>query len=309
MRLPKRPSSHVTESSSWRILQGALPDEWIIREVTERDYGIDCYVELVTPMLDVTGDLVSIQLKGKNQLNWGEKKGLEYTRFSGIEQPTVTYWMNQQVPVFLFVAELSTDCVFYCPVKEVVRTGYAKYLKQRTFSFPLFRDYCFGTKEGLSNFLSTFFREQLNERFSYDLVNLLSHIERYSDYIVQNMYRDSFMEVEPEQHLELIQIYNTCKTVADHLCIEWNIESLEDIYVKDNEVWGDGWCYLHEQSQHEVLNKIKDIFPVLVREAIEHVTSKQGDYWLNTNPVFFNLCNSYDVAQLVKRIEDESATP
>lgn len=309
MRLPKRPSSHVTESSSWRILQAELPDEWIIREVTERDYGIDCYVELVTPSLDVTGDLVSIQLKGKDHIDWKKKERIKYARYHGIEQSTANYWMNQQVPVFLFVAEISTDSLFFCPVKDVVRTYFAKFLKQKTFSFPLSPDYRFGANKGLSIFLREFDRERLNERFSYDLVNLLSHLQRYSDYIRENYYRDEFLEVEPERHLELIQLYNTCESVSNHLLIDWNIEPMEEIYKKDKETWKDNWCYLHEKSQHELLCQIDKIFLVLVRKAIDYVINKQGDYWLNTDPVFFNLCNSDDVEWLIKRIEHEATMP
>jgi hypothetical protein len=38
--------------------------------VTERDYGIDCYVELVNEKNQLTGDLASIQLKSKENINW-----------------------------------------------------------------------------------------------------------------------------------------------------------------------------------------------------------------------------------------------
>ena len=48
----------MLESESWRLLQTLAPHEWIVRELTERDYGIDCYIELVSaedilPSIDV----------------------------------------------------------------------------------------------------------------------------------------------------------------------------------------------------------------------------------------------------------------
>ena len=46
MRLPQRASQHVTESKSYRIFSAKLPEDWIVREVTERDYGVDCYIEI-----------------------------------------------------------------------------------------------------------------------------------------------------------------------------------------------------------------------------------------------------------------------
>ena len=47
MEFPKRALTHISESASWKILQNCLPPEWIIRDVTERDYGVDCYLEIV----------------------------------------------------------------------------------------------------------------------------------------------------------------------------------------------------------------------------------------------------------------------
>jgi hypothetical protein len=45
---PKRSTTHVMESESWRLLGQFAPKEWILRDVTERDYGIDCYIEIAT---------------------------------------------------------------------------------------------------------------------------------------------------------------------------------------------------------------------------------------------------------------------
>jgi Domain of unknown function (DUF4365) len=64
MKLPKRPDTHVTEAESWRLFQAIAPNEWIVREVSERDYGIDAYIELASKDGLVTGDLLSVQLKG-----------------------------------------------------------------------------------------------------------------------------------------------------------------------------------------------------------------------------------------------------
>lgn len=73
MKRPKRPDTHVTEAESWRLLQAIAPEEWIVREVSERDYGIDTYIELASKDGHITGDLMSVQLKGVSEINWKEK--------------------------------------------------------------------------------------------------------------------------------------------------------------------------------------------------------------------------------------------
>lgn len=47
MELPQRVPQHISETASYKIFSIKIPDEWILRDVTERDYGIDCYLELV----------------------------------------------------------------------------------------------------------------------------------------------------------------------------------------------------------------------------------------------------------------------
>ena len=69
MKYPKRPESHVIEADSWRLLQKLAPKNWIVREVSERDYGIDAYIELVSKDGSNTGKLMSVQLKGVRKIN------------------------------------------------------------------------------------------------------------------------------------------------------------------------------------------------------------------------------------------------
>jgi hypothetical protein len=57
MKFPERSDTHIIEAESWRLLQSLAPREWIVREVSERDYGIDAYIELVSKGGQVTGSL------------------------------------------------------------------------------------------------------------------------------------------------------------------------------------------------------------------------------------------------------------
>lgn len=59
LKFPKRSKTHLTETESWRVLDSVAPKDWIVREVTERDYGIDAYIELVGKNDEVTGQLMS----------------------------------------------------------------------------------------------------------------------------------------------------------------------------------------------------------------------------------------------------------
>jgi hypothetical protein len=93
MEFPKRPSAHITETESWKILQNSVPSLWMVRNISKRDYGIDCYMELVNNDNFVTRDLLTIQLKGKEKISWkqGSTKSRREAKFSGIKMQTINY--------------------------------------------------------------------------------------------------------------------------------------------------------------------------------------------------------------------------
>ena len=77
MKFPKRVPQHISETASFKLFASKIRDNWIIREVTERDYGIDCYLELVTDENELSGELALIQLKSRQSVPWTSRN--EYT--------------------------------------------------------------------------------------------------------------------------------------------------------------------------------------------------------------------------------------
>lgn len=43
---PSRHKNHVLETMSYKIFNNAIPDYWVVRDMTERDYGFDAMLEL-----------------------------------------------------------------------------------------------------------------------------------------------------------------------------------------------------------------------------------------------------------------------
>ena len=109
MEYPKRIDTHISESISFDALSSVLPDEWIIRELTERDYGVDLYIELVGKDGKVTGDLVALQVKSTKSIQFNNKGLFTY---GGIKKSTINYWLGLPVPVFLIVVNLNNKGLF-----------------------------------------------------------------------------------------------------------------------------------------------------------------------------------------------------
>lgn len=146
-------------------------------------------------------------------------------------------------------------------------------------------------------------REIIHDQFAFHLTNLINQVEMFGEFIRINQYRDIFLEVEPARHLQFRVLYKTCKMASVYLNQEWTVESLNELYERDYEMWKDNYCYLHENTLDYALQKIENLFPALVRKAIELVTVIQASYWRKEYPVFFSLCNSGELIWILKQFE------
>ena len=304
MKYPKRTRTHKIEAASWRLLQELAPDEWIVREVSERDYGVDAYIELATPAGDVTGNLISVQLKGVEKLDWeATKRSIKTTRSPQIKVSTATYWFKLPVPVFLFVADLSTRKIYYVSVEESIRKQFGKLSKQDSITFELVEELNISSKIGAGLLLWFIARERAHDQFTFHITNLLSHIPAFGDFIALNQNRDCFMEVESEAHLQFRALYETCRTASLYLENEWTVDALKDLYAKDREQWKDDFALLHEGTIDYILQKLEPVFLGLVRKALNLVAKEQGDYWRWRDPIFYCLCSSGELEGSIKHVE------
>ena len=304
MKYPKRTETHVTEADSWRLLQSLAPAEWIIREVSERDYGIDAYIELVSKDGNITGKLISVQLKGERNLEWKPSDGeSRVARSPSVRTTTATYWLGIPVPVFLFVADLTAENVYFVSVQECIRRKYDKLESQKSITFKLSDRLDVKSERGLAQ-LHWFYNREINhDQLVFHLTNLINQVEMFGEFIHTNQNRDIFLEVETARHLQFRVLYKTCKMASVYLYQEWAVESLNELYERDYEMWQDNYCLLHEKTLDNALQKIEKLFPALVRKAIELVTVIQASYWRKENPVFFSLCSSGELNWILKKFE------
>ncbi|MBN1398658.1 MAG: DUF4365 domain-containing protein [Bacteroidetes bacterium] len=284
MKFPERVDKHITESSSFKIFSNNIPDSWIIREVTERDYGIDCYIELVNIKNQVTGELISIQLKGKQGINWTKE---DYFTFSGINIFTSNYWNRFPTPVFLCLVDIVSKEVFFCPVKSRIRQNYYDYAKQDKFSYRVNRIDKLELKD-LSSFVTSYFQEKRIDDLERNLSTFISHYQQYQVFIGENIGRDCFMGVENDRVLYLKHFYNNLRFLCNFFNIDWNIEPLSDYFRRSQKNFGDDYT-IYEQEIDEVVTELdKKVTPIML-ELKEHITNKEREYWMITDIHLFNL--------------------
>ncbi len=98
--MPQRVPPHISETASFKLFSKKIPDRWIIREVTERDYGVDCYLEIVDEDGSLTGDLAVIQLKSLQSIPW--TKDNSYS-LSDVKISTTNYLYKFAIPPLFFL--------------------------------------------------------------------------------------------------------------------------------------------------------------------------------------------------------------
>ena len=304
MRFPKRTDEHIRESAAWRVLQSKAPSEWIIREVTERDYGVDAYVELATSSGNISGDLCSVQLKGCGTIHWkgGPESETKRARSRGIKKSTLRYLMNLPVPVFLVVADLSTNKVYFTPIKKGVRDQYAKFCdkKQKSISFEL-QSFCeLGTQLGDLCFRVLYEREKTFGQFLDCLRELILHCREYYEFIVCTQGFDCFLCVEDDEQLTMLHIYRSCLLASRFLGLDWNVTDLAEALKKDRENWKDSSCLLHHMTLSQLLKELEPVFIEIIHKAQTLVTKQMKDYLAKTDYILYRSCEDINVEQLKK---------
>ncbi|MCK5494484.1 MAG: DUF4365 domain-containing protein [Candidatus Omnitrophica bacterium] len=293
MEYPQRTLEHIRETESWKIFENKVPPEWIVRNVSERDYGIDAYIEIVGKNKLVTGELCSIQLKGSGDVKWrNEVDGkVKVAKLSGIKKATINYWMGLPVPVFLILCDCGEQKALFAPVKSQVRQNFAQYINnnQQTMSFEFNSYFELGSDLGNEVFTRFYYKEKQHYQFSTYLRELLIHWQEYSDFIIENQHRDCFMEVDYDVQCIMIHIYQTCQFLSHYFNIKWTVDDLSDVYGKDKDTWKDN-CLLHEQSLDYVLKQLQPIYMEILRKAKNYVVEKQKFYWLEKDPILYHLC-------------------
>lgn len=122
--MPKRPKQHQLEDLSRAKFQLCLPEEWVLRD-KEKDYGIDCEVELFDRDEISTALLFYVQLKATSSKKRSEIFNVDF------KVETLEYFKQLEIPVLLARYSQHLDKTYVKWVNEVDLT-FAKE-KAKTF--------------------------------------------------------------------------------------------------------------------------------------------------------------------------------
>ncbi|BFM36597.1 DUF4365 domain-containing protein [Acinetobacter towneri] len=117
--MPKRIDTHRIDTKAVRTIFTHLNENWLVRSLEERDYGIDLQLERFDSD-DATGDFIFVQVKGT------DKAFKENVQLSGFPVDTVNYALMFDVPFFLFHTSNVSKQTKYVWLQNYVETRLEK---------------------------------------------------------------------------------------------------------------------------------------------------------------------------------------
>lgn len=293
LEFPKRADNHIRESASYKVLQSKIPSEWIIRDVTERDYGIDCYIELVDEQHMLKGEIAFVQMKSKDNLGWRNDNGL---RFDKIERSTTNYLKSFMIPTYIFLADLTTKELFFMSVKEYIAEHYAEYTDSKTFVYEFYRD---RNRFTIDAFLKSFRINNQYNQYRNELQYFIANLYQCIEFMQDHNNRDSFMQIEPEDMIFFEAMHRNISFLQNYFGTINKLTPVEILYERGKTKYGD--AYEHTLFEG-VLTDIYDEFKASVVEIFdiikELVTQKERYYWLMERFYVFNCINNMNIDKL-----------
>jgi hypothetical protein len=290
---PKRVEPHVMEDESFVIFRSLIPKHWIVRELRDRDYGIDCYLELVKSNGSVTGELASIQLKSVKKIVWPDpdpKQDKGKTCSPAIRHSTINYWFGLPTPVFLCVVDLSTREAFHSSVKEHLRSHWHEMWKGQKMRFELHRNSRFDDSKGTSKFIADYFRERDRDSFEHGVREMLINWRHHICFIDDNCGGDFHLEVDPETEITVVHLFRLLRFLASEIGLEWNLRDVNSRFDEDREIWGARGHSFHRGTLTLILEELRPLFSQVLKSVAEIVIQREGAFWIDRDLALYNFC-------------------
>lgn len=116
MAQPQRTDTHRIDTRSVRTLLQHLPDDWVVRSLEERDYGVDLQIEAFKGDLP-TGRVAMIQVKGRRA-----PFGADEVSLGNFPVKTVEYAALFSVPFFVFHTSIDDGLTYFVWLQKYAET-------------------------------------------------------------------------------------------------------------------------------------------------------------------------------------------
>lgn len=115
MKMTRRTQTHITDTLAIREILSKVPENWLIRGLEERDYGIDLHIEKFDGE-NPTGGFSLIQVKGTKNSFSGE------VALNGFPTKTLEYAELFPEPFFIFHTSITDKKTYFVWAQKYIET-------------------------------------------------------------------------------------------------------------------------------------------------------------------------------------------
>lgn len=292
--LPQRAENHIRETLGYKVLETNIPSNWIIRDVTERDYGIDCYLELVNSDNRLTGEIAFVQMKTTECIKW--RKSDNGFKFYKVEKSTTNYLRGFKIPTYLFLVDLSSKELFFISVKEYIFEHYDEYSNDGAFAYDFFHERDIFS---VDSFIKSFRRNNRYDQFRNELQHFISNMEQYICFMNEHNNRDFFMQIEKEEMMFFESMEMNISFLQRFFETNNKLTSTDELVRKGIEKYGNDYeNTLFEGVLTDAFNEFKQSVLELVDIIISLITDKERFYWMIEKPYVFLFISNFEKTEL-----------
>ncbi|MBY5941247.1 DUF4365 domain-containing protein [Halomonas sp. DP5N14-9] len=294
---PIRCPNHIRETCSFKVFSNNIPNHWLIREVTERDYGIDALIEVVEATGQVTGEFISIQLKSKKTVPFNDNG--KFRNYS-INKNNTNYWLNSNLVTFIILVDEETSLMYMKSVDIHVRENYDRYRINDNFYYDFYSCDLFSVNELLRlHAWSKSLRSLDRELCSFDKVHRV-----LCDLYDSRIRRDYHMLVDEDDVLsDFDYVYQSMQGFCLLLNICWDIPEPR-AFVDNNPIGIDaayGPYFMYEYHMTKLLLMLDKKMVELLKLLHQLILTDYYQYWVQKQCSFVNFLNNVSLVSMDER--------
>jgi hypothetical protein len=280
---PRRSQSHLVEARSKRIFQLAIPPEWMPRELSENDYGIDFLLEFSGASNEIRGQVAAIQLKG-TESGFSDSA----CRPVRINRTTFNMWLEYEAPVFLVLVDVASERVYFKSIEEECRRNYRAY--RGTASLSVTFDFFPSDVYNPEAMLSAYKTAKLLRRMDDELPSIMS---LYRDFVVlhtSRYRRDGHMPVDGDgsydpraphgvhtHERKLRDLYERMRRISSVVDVDWSIPTVDEIVKRS--AWTPEWGNEMYEAQFTATLDYLDDRMAAISIKLREIIGRCTDYW------------------------------
>ncbi|WP_122499884.1 DUF4365 domain-containing protein [Pseudomonas viridiflava] len=297
--MPRRTNEHKVETESINIVRELVVDDAIFRELSERDYGVDGLLEFFNKDGTISGEVVSVQVKGSRNV----KVSKGSVRTPSVKTETVRYWTRKKQSVFILLVDVSKGVIYFKDAKCAARIHAKKLSSQKTISFRINENQVINSKDLLCFRREVFIADKFDQSRAELVRAIFSFKEIYKKLIV-NAGRDCFMVIDHDDpRIGMLDDYS--RTIE--LCwlffgIYAEVHRFSHFANLTYEAWNQEYVEMHIT---ETADYLREQFRLLMK----FIVATKGfylDYWEGSDRnVSRRLNDDADLNLIEKIIEDE----